>query len=156
MVNSWISDYKYDIPAFDVSGAWDWVIDFLKKSIHSCADTGFVVVGIVIALSLVGIIRTWFAQRALINKGVRKNALSRQIYNTDVKRNLDDIVDHKVKQMEVNFLSKNRYHQKNFAFEVQDKINSMQVNYAANKEFNNNSKHYKAQADNYYKKRKGK
>lgn len=151
---NWTQPWGYEIPQLYDSSVWDWFLTSVKTSIRSISDNAFIVLGIATAFCLISALVSHFSHMSVINEGVKKRSLSREIFSADVSRNLDHIVNHKVKEMEVNFLARNRYHQKNFKLEVQDRVNSMEVSMTAQNQFKN-SEFYKKNAENYYKTRKG-
>lgn len=134
-VPAYASDWStpYDMPrvAYDVS-AFDIFKTSIKTSLGSMSSTGIVILGIVLSVMLIAsIFLRLLLDKLKLFEGVWHREFNRKVSALDRKRNLNEIVDDRVSEMEVSFLAKNRFRLTHSGVDLNEKIYQREIAYQA-------------------------
>lgn len=143
--------WNYDVPvSYDVD-VWDIFLSSVKMSIRSMGDTALYIVAIFIAFSVVLVILKRFTNSSGVEKGVFNRKLSRDIFETDVNRNSESIIEDKIRRKKIDLLANLRFHDRHKDLLVDDRVNRMEISHLAEQKY-----YGKENARKYYNSRKGK
>ena len=108
----------------------------LRLSIRSIANTGLIVLGILIPFSMIGVVFEKHIFRPLrIQEGVAKNQFRREIKAADRKKNMDFIVQDRVMEMEINHAAKLKFRKIHPDYDMEERIYQKELSHKANFEY---------------------
>lgn len=118
--------WKFDVPNYMTTDISDILFKSLKTSIQSIGSQGLWLMAFFLAFGIVVTIISKFTSHSeLVDKGVKRRSLNREIFKTDFARNRGDVIDDSVLHSEISYLSRHKFHQKHSALEIQSKVDNM-------------------------------
>lgn len=111
-----------------VSGSFEG----LRLSIGAIGNTGLIILGILIPLSILGSFLDQIIFRPLrIQQGVQRNQFRREVKAADRKKNMQFIVDDRVAEMEINHAARKKFRELHPSADLEERIYQKQLNYVA-------------------------
>lgn len=126
--------WKFDIPNYMTTDITDILLKSLKMSIKAIGNQGLWVMALVIAFGLIiTIINNYVSHSDLVDKGVKKRSLSREIFEADFKRHKNNLIDDSVMHKEVSFMASHKFHKNHGNLEIESKMDKMDSNHVFHK-----------------------
>ncbi len=108
----------------------------LFSSIKAVGNTGLLITGITLSVSLIGtIFKVLFLDKIMVLRGVRRNEFRRAVSAADRERNLDAIIDNKVAEMEVNRKARLIYRLRNPDADFEERLYQRELAFSVDQEF---------------------
>lgn len=108
----------------------------LRSSIKSMGNTGLLILGITLSVSLIfSMFDDFFLGRLRLLEAVKKNEFRRSVRAMDRAKNLDAIVDDRVAEMEINGMARQKYRQLHPEADLEERLYQRQLAYTADLEF---------------------
>lgn len=123
--------WKFDVPLFMTTDLADILLNSLKTSIKAIGNQGLWILALVFGfLIIISVVRSFVSHSEMVDKGVKKRSLSREIYKTDINRNFDNVVEDGLLRKEVALKVKQEFNQRHPVDEFQKRIDKMDFNHS--------------------------
>lgn len=134
----WVDDVQWPPPNYEMPYAvmdtqdYKGFYDAIRASLGSMSGIGInIYLKLLTVTTVLSVVSKFVMYPIRIDEGVKRREFNRAVGKMDFKRNLDEIVDERVRGMEVNYLAKNRFRQKYPGMDLEEALYHRQVSYQA-------------------------
>ncbi|RPF41883.1 hypothetical protein EDD70_3009 [Hydrogenoanaerobacterium saccharovorans] len=140
----------YEMPRTVLDGSsFDFFSVFVKSAIKSSSSIALIILGVVISVGLISAVISKIVETKIAPmQAVKKRQFGRLVNSLDFERNKSELIDDKVRSMELNLLAKQVFRRKHRDLILTDKSEEMQLKQEVRNFYNfKNEEYYRMRND---------